>query len=106
MTVAKILFNNRSAKVYALLSALVVLWLGGFFKDEGKIIRVYEAPAVIETVYEKAYLVRLDDGRKARVMRDIEAKLAERVLLKITRYDTQQEKAVVVAKLAPDDTEE
>lgn len=98
MSLSAILSKSRTA-VYGVAAALLVMWLGGFFDKNGKLVRVYQTQGVIEQVYEKAYLVRLEDGRKANVRREMELEKDTPVLVNISLYDSHKERAVVVGKV-------
>jgi hypothetical protein len=98
MSLARLLLNSRAAKAYGVASMMLVLWLGGFFDKQAKLVKIYPAQGVIETVYQKAYLIRLNNGRKARVKREIEVAKGTAVDLKISLYADKSEKAVLVGK--------
>ena len=97
MSVARLLLNGRAAKAYGVASMMLVLWLGGFFDKQANLVKIYPTQGVVETVYPKAYLIRLNDGRKARVKREIEVTKGTAVELKVSLYDNS-EKAVLVGK--------
>jgi hypothetical protein len=78
---------------------MLVLWFGGFFDKQAKLVRIYATQGVIETVYERAYLIRLQDGRKVRIQRDVELTKGTAVDLKMSVYADQSEKAVLVGKV-------
>lgn len=101
MSLSRLLLNSRTAKFYGIASMLLVLWLGGLFDKQAKLERIYLAQGVVETVYEKAYLVRLSDGRKARVKREIDLVKGTKVDLKVSLYTDKSEKAVLVGKVQP-----
>jgi hypothetical protein len=94
-----LLLSRHAAKVYGLVAMMLVLWFGGFFDKQAKLVRIYATQGVIETVYERAYLIRLQDGRKARIQRDVELTKGTAVDLKISVYADQSEKAVLVGKV-------
>lgn len=98
MSLARILLNGRAAKAYGVASMMLVLWLGGFFDKQAKLVKIYATQGVVETVYQKAYLIRLTDGRKARVKREIEVAKGTAVELKVSLYADKSEKAVLVGK--------
>ena len=99
MSVARLLLNGRAAKAYGVASMMLVLWLGGFFDKQAKLVKIYPTQGVVETVYPKAYLIRLNDGRKARVTREIEVTKGTAVELKVSLYADNSEKAVLVGKV-------
>lgn len=101
MSVARLLLNGRAAKAYGVASMMLVLWLGGFFDKQAKLVRIYPTQGVIEAVYDKAYLIRLNDGRKARVKREVELAKGAAVELKVSLYADKSEKAVLVGKVQP-----
>ena len=72
MNLANLLLNSRSAKVYGLVSAMLVIWLGGFFDKEGQVVKEYQTHGVIVEIHERAYLVHLSDGCHVRLVREQE----------------------------------
>jgi len=98
MNLANLLLNSRSAKVYGLVSAMLVMWLGGFFDKEGQVVKEYRIQGVIVEIHERAYLVRLSDGRQVRLAREQELVKGTQVSLKIMRYDTKKERAILLSK--------
>lgn len=104
MSLTRLLLNGRAAKAYGLGSMMLVLWLGGFFDKQAKLVKIYPTQGVVETVYEKAYLIRLNDGRKARIKREIELAKGTAVELKMSLYADNSEKAVLVGKAKSTDS--
>lgn len=92
----RLLLGRHAAKVYGLVAMMLVLWFGGFFDKQAKLVRIYATQGVVETVYERAYLIRLQDGRKVRIQRDVELTKGTAVDLKMSVYADQSEKAVLV----------
>lgn len=92
------LIEGRSTKVYTLAAMLAVMWLFSWWADDGQAIKIYQTQGVVEQVYEKAYLIRLTDGRSVRVMRDKEYAKGVKVTLQITQYESKKERAKLLPK--------
>ena len=94
----KLLIEGRPAKAYTLTAMLVVMSLFFWFVDEGEPVKIYQTQGVIEKIYEKAYLVRLADGRSVRVIREQEYTKVTPVELQITQYPSKKERAKLLPK--------
>lgn len=94
----KELIEERSAKAYAFVAMLVVMWLFSGFIAEGKPIKIYQTQGVIAQVHEKAYLIKLADGRSVRVTREQEYIKGATVKLQITQYESKKERAKLLPK--------
>ncbi|HMU86379.1 MAG TPA: hypothetical protein PLF28_05210 [Agitococcus sp.] len=94
----KNLIEGRSTKVYTLAAMLAVMWLFSWWTDDGQVLKSYQTQGVIEQIYEKAYLIRLADGRSVRVMREGEYVKGASVKLQITQYESKKERAKLLPK--------
>lgn len=94
----KELIEGRASKVYTLVAMLAAIWLFSWWTDDGDPIKSYQAQGVVEQIYEKAYLIRLTDGRSVRVMRDAEYIKGAVVKLQITQYQSKKERAKLLPK--------
>jgi len=88
----KELIEGRSTKVYTLVAMLAVMWFFSWFVDEGKPIKIYQTQGVVTQVFEKAYLIKLADGRSVRVIREQEYAKGTTVKLQITQYESKKER--------------
>lgn len=94
----KELIEGRTAKVYTLVAMLAAIWLFSWWTDDGEPVKSYQIQGVVEQIYEKAYLIRLTDGRSVRVMRDAEYVKGASVKLQITQYESKKERAKLLPK--------
>ncbi len=88
------------AKAVGLAAMLLVLWWGGLLSSgDGKVERVYRTEARILEIYEKAWLVQLPDGRRARIIADNPRlrKVGDPVQLQVIRYSGGREEASPVS---------
>jgi len=90
--------NSYFAKAVALAAAVLVMWWGGLLSPvDGKIEKSYVTQARILEVHEQALMVRLADGRQARVYapRARDHHVGDTVRLQIVRYQSGREDAMV-----------
>lgn len=90
------LLKNRVARIaaFVIVPVLVLLWweLDG---APGEVVAQGTARGVISEVHPRAYLVRLEDGRRVRVFRTRELAAGATVTLDTTRFESGLEQYVL-----------
>jgi hypothetical protein len=90
--------GSRVAKALGmavLLGGFLIWWK--FDGDPGPVVSERQVPGVVETVYEKALLIRLETGQKVRVYRQGELAVGAPVQLTVTRHARGDETYVLVS---------
>lgn len=77
----------RLSKALGFLFVLIASWVLWIVMDPGKALSTQSQMATVTTVFEKAYLVTLPDGRQARIFRQGDHKAGTVLPVQVTTYE-------------------
>jgi hypothetical protein len=91
------LLGARAGRAFVLAISLAIAWVVWETSKQGFPVSKTPVEAVVTEVFEKAYAVKLDNGQQARIYRQGEHKVGDRITVILTSYDNGEQSVTLPA---------